>query len=113
MISIAKANPPRGNVLRGRNLQPLLTGTATDWNEEVFAQYSTKHQSKTHMRCLRTPEWKLVRDFLNPERDELFHLKTDPEETTNVIADTANKPVVDQLHAKLLKRMEEIHDPQG
>ncbi len=112
MINIANGKPPRGNVLRGRDLKPLLTGMATDWNDEVFAQYSTKHQSKTHMRCLRTPEWKLIRDFLNPERDELFHLSTDPEETTNVIADPVNKPIVDKLHARLLEHMEKIHDPQ-
>ncbi|APZ93608.1 sulfatase family protein [Fuerstiella marisgermanici] len=113
MIGIANAKAPQDSVLRGRDLKPLLTGKAKDWDEEVFAQYSTKHQTRTHMRCLRTPEWKLVRDFMHPERDELYHLTTDPEETTNVIDEPANQAIVKQLHSKLLKRMEEIHDPQA
>ena len=62
------------------------------------------------MRCIRTPEWKLVRDFLNPDRDELFHLKTDPEETSNVIHDAANRPIVKTLHAKILSNMRAIDD---
>ncbi|MEO2035423.1 MAG: sulfatase/phosphatase domain-containing protein, partial [Planctomycetaceae bacterium] len=101
---------PTGTVVRGRNLAPLLSGNATGWQNDVFTQYSTKHQSKTHMRCIRTAEWKLIRDFLNPERDELFHLKTDPEETSNVIDDAANQIIVQKLHTKMLSHMRAIDD---
>ena len=110
MVAIAEADVPTGTVVRGRNLASLLSGKATNWQDEVFTQYSTKHQSTTHMRCIRTPEWKLVRDFLNPERDELFHLKTDPGETTNVIGDAAHHEIVQNLHAKILSNMREIDD---
>ncbi|MEO2026833.1 MAG: sulfatase/phosphatase domain-containing protein [Fuerstiella sp.] len=110
MVAIAEATVPSGTVVRGRNLAPLLRGNTTDWQNEVFTQYSTKHQSKTHMRCIRTPEWKLVRDFLNPERDELFNLKTDPEETSDVIDDNTNRSIVQKLHAKILNHMRVIGD---
>jgi uncharacterized sulfatase len=110
MVAIAEADVPDGTVVRGRNLAPLLSGRTTRWQNNVFTQYSTKHQSTTHMRCIRTPEWKLVRDFLNPERDELFHLKTDPGETTNVIGDAAHQGIVQNLHAKILSNMREIGD---
>ena len=59
---------------------------------------------------MKTPEWKRVRDFLNPERDELFHLKTDPGETTNVIGDAAHQKIVQKLHAKILRNMRKIDD---
>ena len=110
MVAMAQATVPTGTVIRGRNLAPLLSGNTTDWQNDVFAQYSTKHQSTTHMRCIRTSEWKLVRDFLNPDRDELFHLKTDPDETSNVISDPANRTVVQRLHAKILSNMRAIED---
>ena len=50
------------------------------------------------MRMIRTSNWKLVRDFLNPERDELFDLKNDPAESRNVIGQKKNAVVVRELH---------------
>lgn len=111
MVAIAGGTIPKDKVVRGRNIAPLLTGTAADWDNEVFAQYSTKHQSTTHMRCLRTPKWKLIRDFMNPERDELFDLQNDPEETTNVISSPASTEVTAALHARLIQHMQSIDDP--
>ena len=110
MVAIAETTVPAGKIVRGRNLAPLLSGNTSEWQNDVFSQYSTKHQSTTHMRCIRTPEWKLVRDFLNADRDELFHLTTDPGETTNVIGDAANRSIVQNLHAKILSNMRAIDD---
>jgi uncharacterized sulfatase len=63
------------------------------------------------MRMWRTPQWKLIRDFLNPERDELYNLRHDPGETTNLIADAAHAEIVKDLHAKIIARMREVGDP--
>jgi len=54
-----------------------------------------------------------VRDFLNPERDELYNLEKDPAETTNLIADPSPevREVIKTLHAKILERMRQINDP--
>lgn len=96
---------------RGRNLLPVLTGAATaDWPNEVYAEYSTIHQSQTHMRMIRTAEWKLVRDFLNPQRDELFSLTDDPGETTNLLAE-ADPVLLKTLDAKIRAQMSAIKDP--
>lgn len=111
MVAIAGGKLPEGETIRGRNLVPLLKGEAKDWDDDVYTEYSTKHQSRTHMRCYRTPDWKLVCDFLNPDRDELFDLANDPGETKNVIADPANAQIVEQLHAKIVERMRAIDDP--
>ena len=63
------------------------------------------------MRMIRTTNWKLVRDFLNPKRDELFDLKNDPAESRNVIAEKKNATVVKELHGMILARMKKIKDP--
>ena len=96
--------------LRGHSLVPLLRGETQARPDEVYAEYSTLHQSRTHMRMIRTADWKLVRDFLNPERDELYNLRRDPGETRNLVQ-TADAAVVEQLHRKILERMRSLGDP--
>lgn len=99
--------------IRGRSIVPLLKGTAVDWSQDVFGQYSTHHQSRTQMRMYRTPEYKLVRDFLNPELDELYDLKNDPQERSNIIdsADPGGVAARTRLDKLLRERMEQIGDP--
>ena len=63
------------------------------------------------MRMIRTSNWKLVRDFLNPERDELFDLKNDPAESRNVVAVKKNAAMVKKLHGMIVARMREVKDP--
>jgi hypothetical protein len=57
--------------------------------------------------------WKLVRDFLNPARDELYHLATDPAEARNRIRDTGDPAVpaaIAQLDAKIRAEMQRLGD---
>lgn len=111
---IAGAEIPADASLRGRSIVPLLAGeTPEDWEDEIFLQYSTKHQSRTHMRGWRSPRYKLIRDFLNEGRDEFYDLEADPEETTNLIGklSEAQKAIVADFDAKIRARMEEIGDP--
>ena len=105
LTAIAGTQVPDGSVVRGRDISPVLLGEAENWDNSLFGEYSTHHQSRTHMRMLRTPRWKLVRDFLNPERDEFYDLSADPEETTNMIYHPKAQAVVDRLGARLLARM--------
>ncbi|MEZ6067460.1 MAG: hypothetical protein R3B90_17525 [Planctomycetaceae bacterium] len=65
------------------------------------------------MRVWRTPEWKLIRDFGNAGRDELYHLTVDPQEHNNLIASEAPEPraAMTQLDAAIRTRMRAINDP--
>jgi uncharacterized sulfatase len=65
------------------------------------------------MRMYRTREWKLMRDFNNEGRDELYHLAVDPDETRNLINDSSPpvKAMLAELDARILARMEETGDP--
>jgi hypothetical protein len=111
--AIANGKIPADAAVRGRNIEPLLRCKQTDWDESFYAEYSTKHQSHTHMRALRTPHWKLICDFLNEGRDELFNLAADPGETKNLIAEQSEeaKKVRSQLAAQILEKMESLKDP--
>ena len=114
LLAIAGVKLPENVTVRGRDFLPLLRGDEVEyWDDDFFGQYSTHHQSRTHMRCYRTPKWKLVRDFLNAGRDELYDLEKDPQERANLI-DAPGEEVrraKEELNRKLLKRMEKIDDP--
>ena len=58
----------------------------------------------------RTREWKLIRDFRNPGKDELYHLAKDPAETRNLVdaTDPDVKLMKESLQVQLLERMREI-----
>ena len=113
LVEIAGAELPAGETIRGRSIVPLLEGEAKGWDNDFYAEYSTHHQSRTDMRMYRTREWKLVRDFLDRGRDELYDLRKDPEERKNLIGSNSKKvqAVARDLHAKLLEKMRESKDP--
>ena len=111
LLNLTGVPLPKGETIRGRDITPALLGKAIEWPDVCYGEYSTHHQSKTHMRMIRTSNWKLVRDFLNPERDELFDLKNDPAESRNVIGQKKNAAVVRELHTQILTRMRAVKDP--
>ncbi|MCC5929015.1 MAG: sulfatase-like hydrolase/transferase [Cyclobacteriaceae bacterium] len=104
---------PADITLRGRSVVPLLTGNLNQvWDNDFYGEYSMIHYSRAYLRCYRTPEWKLVKDFLDPKRDELYHLAVDPEEMNNLIEDTKEEieMVKELLTIKMLSKMREIGD---
>jgi uncharacterized sulfatase len=111
LLAMTGVKTPPGVTLRGRNFLPLLKGQRAKWNDDLYAEFSQHHYTTTHLRTYRTPQWKLVRDFLNSGKDELYHLSLDPDETKNLIDDPASQRIRKQLEAKLLARMRAINDP--
>ena len=113
LLAIAGADVPRDQMIRGRNFLPILRGQTFEWDNTLFAQYSTHHSSQTHMRVIRTPRWKLMRDFLNAGRDELYDLSRDPQETQNLIAAESPeaKRALKDLSTQMLEAMKQISDP--
>lgn len=103
---------PKG--IRGHSIVPLLKQeNIRNWDNDLYAEYSMVNYATALMRTYRTPEWKLVRDFLDPSRDELYNLKDDPEESHNLINNDDNdaKAAIRELDKKLRDRMREIKDP--
>ena len=49
LVQIAKGQLPKDQHVRGRNFLPVLFGKSVEWDNDLYAEYSTKHQSRTHI----------------------------------------------------------------
>ena len=111
ICAMADAEVPREATVRGRDFTPLLRGKKTRWDEDYYGEYSQHHYVNADLRCYRTPEWKLIRDFRNEGKDELYHLADDPNEHTNLTNAPEHAAMREKLEKKLLARMKDLHDP--
>jgi uncharacterized sulfatase len=114
LLAMAKIAPPKDPCLRGRDLTPLLRGELpSDWNQDVYAEYSMVNYVVARMRCYRTPHYKLIRDFDNSGRDEFYDLKADTDETRNLINESSQEVVlaIADLHVNMIAMMKSINDP--
>ncbi|MCG2587801.1 sulfatase family protein [Rhodohalobacter sulfatireducens] len=106
ILSMTGIKKPENVTLRGNNALPLLMGETTEgWDNNIFAQYKT-------LRTYRTPEWKLVRDFSDDGKDELYNLERDPNEKINLIQNTDEsiQKKLDNLDSKMFDIMDAIND---
>lgn len=113
LTAMAGVEVPAGTVLRGRSFLPLLSGEKMEWDDELFCEYSMRHGATTDMRAVRTPAWKLMIDFHNVGREELYDLRADPGETRDLSASTDPQHVAmkARLEARIRDHMRELNDP--
>lgn len=114
IVAMAGANLPKEHVVRGKSLIPLLQQeSVADWNNDFYAEYSMIHYAQAYMRSFRTKDWKLVKDFLDPSRDELYHIAFDPEENINLLYDSRIevKEIIASLSNQIMEQMKIINDP--
>lgn len=115
LMEMCGLGAPSDDRVRGRNFLPLLRGEAQEWDDALFAQYSMWdwHGPAAHMRAFRTPEWKLVRFFHHFREDELYNLKNDPDEHSNLWNDSSDgiQAVKQQLIVRMEQQMRRINDP--
>lgn len=99
--------------IRGKSVLSALTDANKLVSSDYYASYTTKHQSKTGMRMYSDGSFKLVKDFINPERDELYDLRHDPKESNNLIFshELAHQNKIKAFEQVILKRMQETNDP--
>lgn len=112
LCEVGSATVPEQTVLRGRSIAPLLRGESPAWDNDFYGEYNMRNGAKTQMRVYRTTEWKLMRDFANPGRAELYHLAKDPGETTNLIdSDRADaRAALNMLDEKIAAMMRKLGD---
>jgi arylsulfatase A-like enzyme len=111
ILEMAGIEIPKDIPLRGRSLVPLLKGRRpSDWPQDYYGEYHMINYVEADMRCYRTPEWKLIRDFKNEGRDELYDLQNDPRENKNLINDRSPeiKSIFRALNQALLARMNQL-----
>lgn len=114
---LAAAGLPVPPHMAGRSILPLIGGRpAPDWPEEVFAQISESHTG----RCVRTHRWKYSVSCPEQSADGqpvsraasevyedafLYDLQADPWELNNLIGLTSHAAVVEEMRARLIRRM--------
>ncbi|MFA6560407.1 MAG: sulfatase-like hydrolase/transferase [Verrucomicrobiia bacterium] len=119
LIEATGAGDEKRLQLDGRSLMPLLKGqSGVKWRDFYCDTYDMiylgNNGEKPHMRMIRTDRWKLVlyldaegRPLANGSRHELFDLKSDPEELTNLYGKPSVAAVQQQLEKQLCTWMRE------
>jgi arylsulfatase A-like enzyme len=93
LLSLANVTLPAEHVVDGRSLRTLLTGERDATRPETFlVHYPHAPHRSDYWTSYRDGEWKVIYHYFPGEASEnshyqLFHLKRDPFEQTNLAAD--------------------------
>lgn len=93
-----KDKTPAKPALPGHSYAKALRGEGVEWGDAVFFEFE-------NTRVIRTAEWKLVTRFPDGP-NELYDLKGDPGEKTNLFDREAHA----EVRKKLVKRLDEFFD---
>ncbi len=96
--------------MQGRSLRPLLEGAKTDWRKEVFTEHLWKFDPIPRTEGLRTPDWKYIRYLDHPEYEELYDLRTDPEEQHNLAGEEHHAALREQLAKRCSQAARGVED---
>lgn len=116
LCELTGAKLPEKAVLHGSSFATLLRGgDMEDWDNSLYCEWDMRQGAYTHMRALRTTDWKYVIDFLNEDaegrqRGELYDLQADPEERVNLFGAEEHRELQAQLHDRLCKRIAKLGD---
>jgi arylsulfatase A-like enzyme len=112
VLGMLKVQPPGDYKQEGKDFSSLLRGEKAAWRDAVFAQYDPHVGLDGEMRSIRTERWHLVRQYKNNgQPDELFDLKSDPEELRNLYDDAKHRDVRDLLQTRLTEWRRSLDDP--
>jgi arylsulfatase A-like enzyme len=111
LLSYASVDVPER--MQGRKLQVLMEDPEAQWRDEVFLESLTTTEDHTMSEAVRTKDWKYIRYFENakcpyeeadlnfadqlPEFEQLFDLRNDPQERTNLVDDPAALQMLSKL----------------
>lgn len=128
---------PRPHWLQGVSLLPLVSGTAHNVRDEIFAEVNY-HAAYEPLRCIRTTRYKYIRRYdgrtspvlpncddnlsksfllahgwrsLAPPAEALYDLVFDPCETCNVVRDPQYAHIRQDLRRRLTAWMKATNDP--
>lgn len=136
---LAAANLPIPETIQGTSLLPVVDDSGLPGSAEVFSEM-TYHSSYRPMRAIRTADHKYIRNFTDrphglgggrsqpwadplarhPDarwlsepkpHEELYDLRVDPDERTNLVADAAASATLGDLRARLDAHMQATDDP--
>ncbi len=96
--------------MQGTSLVPILENDAAPWRNAFVAEYILEKvaQKFRPWRALRTKEWKYIKYEEENIPDELYHLKTDPNELKNLINEPSAQADLKLLKAQLTEKLKAI-----
>ncbi|QDU75719.1 Arylsulfatase [Bremerella volcania] len=113
LIELAGAKPIED--IHGQSWAKLAAGGDDDWRKSWLYYYNYEKQFPytPNVRALRTDRWKFIRyphGDGSPDRHmaELYDLKADPEEGTNLAEKPEHAKLVKQLRQELTEQMESV-----
>lgn len=103
MINLAGLPIP--NAHTGRTLLPLIQGKAVvDWRQDFLCEFLAVPRSIPPWEGVRDIDWSYARYYANgfdqPAMEFLYHLKSDPDQLSNLAKDTKHIPVLNRLRAR-------------
>ena len=111
MLGMLRVKPPTDWKQEGVDVSALLRGKRFTPHEVIYGQYEMKNDATDSMRMIRTRDWKLVRHYFREGDDELYHLRNDPGEMTNLFGIAAHKRTQARLQKQLTEWQRGIYDP--
>jgi len=88
----------------GRNFAPLLRGETIPWDNTVYYEFE-------NTRAIRTADWKYIHRHPDGPH-ELYDLKNDPHENTNLVDNPAHAETRRRLQARLDQFFSRYADPK-
>ena len=95
--------------MQGRSMLPLVKGEAADWRDYLLYEYYWERnypQTQT-MHALRGNQFKYIRYHGIWDTDELYDIKADPRERTNMINDPAHAGRIAEMNKRLFEVLDE------
>jgi arylsulfatase A-like enzyme len=91
------------STMQGKSLLPLMRDQFVEWREDWFYEYRFDFGNRIPTcEGVRTETLKYV-EYTSAEHVEMYDLVNDPLETTNLAADPAYEPVLDDMSARLVR----------
>lgn len=95
---------PAGRADQGRDASPFLRGQDTQWTDEAFY-----HHSHFDFAGLFTPDYELV--LARSGEHALFDHANDPDQTVNLMADSAHRAAAADLTARVIAHHRSLASP--
>lgn len=113
ILEACQATPLEG--IHGRSVADMVQGKADSWRQGILYYYNYEKQFPytPNVRALRTDRWKYIRyphGDGSPDRHlrELYDLKNDPGERTNLIRDPAYADLIERLDRQLADELQQV-----
>ncbi len=97
--------------MQGESFRKLVAGKTDQWRDAVYYtyyEYPAEHMVKRHYG-ISTDRYKLIHFYYDVDEWEMYDLKADPKEMSNIYDDPAYAEVRKNLH----KRLEELRTQYG